>query len=145
MVGRRDLVSKASYYVAAKKSYIPILLRQSLQLPLLKSGETSSDELAIRATVTRREEWLNVEGRLVNTTDKPRYVFVRLEPEERFRTNEGIALPGLIQLYGPDERLLTAEVSWREPNGHWVRKTIDTAGLPFGFRFRQRGHFSQAQ
>lgn len=120
------------------KTYVPIEVWKPLDLPLPKDKNGPRDNLVIRAQVTRQEEWLTIEGRLINETGTPRHIFV-------LPTGDQVFLPGFLQLYDKNAKLLGAELEWDRPDGPWIRKEIDKKGLAFRFRIRQSDLFPATQ
>jgi len=116
---------------------IPVMFRKALDLPLERIPVQRSD-LTIHAKAARDAEWLTIEGRLCNETEGEKSIFAQPDGDQLF-------LPGLVQLEGPDGKLLSIDLDWEEPYTGWTRKYIAREGTAFRFRVRQSNHFHMAK
>lgn len=132
--GEYEIVVSARLYTGTEEPE-PILCRQPLDLPLVETAREAPDGLEIRATIVRSDEWLVVDGRLVDQGDAARHIFVKPDQKRFF-------LGGLVQLEDPSGKPFAVDLDWNDPySGPWIRKKIGTDGIAFHFRIRQADHF----
>lgn len=117
---------------------IPARVTAPLRVPLIDPTRRTPSPLRLLAKVTRQEEWLRFDVRLVNTADEPRHVFVRQAPHGL------VSLPALLQFTDAAGKLVPVTLGAQSPRGPWVRRRVDSDGLRFQFRARQRNFFSTA-
>jgi hypothetical protein len=136
--GQYELAAAITWQ-APEDKHIRVIASKPLDVPLPETNREPYSALHVEAQIVCEQEWLVVDARLINPSDKPIHIFVRPFADYFF-------LPALVQVYDREGELVRAVLDdWRYYDKPWTCRQVDKKGLPFHFRVRLWDRFSTEQ